>query len=375
MIIWWIIGSISLILLLLNSALSKPSRHGNFAWVISQFVFFFLSFLLAMRGDFGVDWKSYIDFYSNIPSFPSLISEGGWMDFNIEPGYQIYMSLLKFFNLNHNFLPVFLFMISFVMVMQGCKIWRVSPLAMTAIITLLIYPHYYGQIRMAFVYTLGILVGLAILNQNRKVVLLTTILAASVQYIGLAYFFTLILPNFNVTSHPLRPLWFTGNFSIKKRTFIVATFLFLFFSAYHFSELFLSSLIQILPLYENPITEKLIIYHSMSERIDRSFVGIFIIASLASTIIFLINREPPANKIILTAAATSLLAAVTIFLLTESFPILAQRIYSMILIPSFAILLSFVSLRSKNNILYIVICSYAGYLFLNVTLAIGPYNF
>lgn len=376
MIVWWIVGALSLSLFLLNSVMAKPSRHGNIAWVLSLSAFLFLFFLLAIRGEgVGVDWLAYKEIYSGIPTFPTLIIEGGWLPLNIEPGYQLYMSFLKFFNFHPNFLPTFLFMISYIMIMKGCKRWRVPPLAMTAMIILLIYPHYYGQIRMAFVYTLGILIGLAVLNQSRKVVIVKALLASSVQYIGLAYFAALPFIRRNALNPSLKPSYLEWRLSTLKRINIVLAFVFISFVAYVVSEDILAAFMHLVSLMDNPVASKLFSYYLRIEEVNRSFLGISVIAIFGISMVSLSNREILQNRKVMIVSGIGMLVAVFIANFTGGFPVLAHRITSMILIPSLAILLSMVSLRSKNNFFfYFVLFCYSIYKFGQISVAIGLYS-
>jgi hypothetical protein len=363
---WWVVGAWGVILLLFNSALTKNFRSSYFAWLISYLTLLMQSLFLALRGDMGVDWIDYKEMYSLMPTSTKLLSEGDWLPFNIEPGYQIYMSILKLLNLHPNALPSVLFIISNLMVMHGCKKWVVPPLSMTAMMTMLIYPHYFGQIRMAFVYSLGVLVGLAILNKNRKYLFASSLLAASVQYIGIAYFLGLFIRS---SSH------YCEQFGYQRRIFFASAFLFFLTLSFFFSGAILSALIQLFALVDTPVSEKLVSYYFRAEEDNKSFLGAFVLIVFALSLLFFCNRESSENRRIVFLSSASLFVAVIILFITADFSVLSHRLISMVSLPTFAILMASVSLRSKGlYFLYFVVIIYCAYLYNNNIRAIGPYS-
>ena len=366
MTIWWVVGAWGIVLLLFNSALTKNLRSSYFAWLITYLTLILQSLLLAMRGDMGVDWIDYNEMYSLMPTFTKLLIEGGWLPFNTEPGYQIYMSILKLLNLHPNALPTILFIISNLMVMQGCKKWCVPPISTIAMTTMLFYPHYYGQIRMAFVYTLGVLVGLAILNKNRKYIFASTLLASSVQYIGIAYFLGLFIR----TSSNYYEL-----FGYQRRIIVASAFFLVLTLSFLFSGAILGALIQLFALVDTPVSEKLISYYFRAEEGDKSFLGAFVLMILAFSLLFFFNRESSENRRILFYSSASLFVAVILLFISADFSVLSHRLVSMVSLPTLAILMASVSLKSKRLFhIYFFVISYCTYIFYNNIRAIGPYS-
>ena len=374
MIFWYFVAFLALGMLLINSSLTKSARLGRLAWWLSFLIFGILSIFLVARGDMGIDWFNYLDVYIKSPSFYSLVTQNNWLDFNLEPGFQVYMSILKLFELHYNLIPTLLFVVSYLMVMHGCKLWNISPLPMTAMITLLIYPNYYGQIRMAFVYTIGILIGLSILNRSTKHKFLLTLLSASFHYIGLTYLIALFVPLRLPNLFIFRSLNAIDYTSLQKRLATVFFYLSLLFSCVLFSQPILQSIVSVLSLSSNPLSEKLTIYYLRITDLDQSNLGFLLLLAFASMLILFSNRESSARRTTVFAAGIGFFAAALALAITSSFPVLSHRLFSIIFIPSMSILISSVSLGSKSNcLLYILLALYSFNYFFRVSYSIGPY--
>jgi hypothetical protein len=374
MVFWYFVAFLGLGMLLINSFLTKSARLGRFAWLLSFLIFGFLAIFLATRGDMGVDWAPYTEAYALIPSFFSLITKNAWLPFNLEPGFQVFISILKLFELHHNLIPTVLFVVSYLMLMYGCKRWNTPPLPMTAIITLLVYPNYYGQIRMAFVYTIGVLIGLSVVNRSNKHLFQLSLLSASVQYIGIAYLMAVFLKPRFLNLLIFRPLNIIHYTSFRVRLATVFFCLSLVFACIPFSQSILNSIITVVSIGSNPLSDKLYSYYMRVADVDQSNLGLFLLVAFASMLILFSNRESTTRRTTVFAAGVGFFAAALILTISSTFPILSHRAVSMMVIPSTAILISSVSLRSKANfLLYILLVFYSLSSFFRVSYAIGPY--
>jgi hypothetical protein len=325
----------------------------------------------------GIDWEGYQELYASMPPISRLLSGGGLLPLNVEPGYQLYMSVFKLLSMHPNWLPTGLFTLSVAIVLRGCRKWNIPPLPMTAMITMLIYPHFFEQIRMAFVYMLGISIGIAMLHNDRRSVLSNSMLAASVQYIGIAYIFNVFWRESTVLaastrSHGAGKVVISG----RRRVIVIAALLSASAVAYRFSEPLLGAMMQPFALFINPVSEKLLAYYIRREEVAVSFAGASFLVFSGIALVWLSNRDSiPNRQKVIFRSGVALLLSVTVWLVIQGFPALSHRIVSMMVKPTLAILASHVTLTARRQgWLYILLSMYSVYSFGKLTDAVGPYS-
>lgn len=374
---WWLIGSWSVFLLITNSALGKANRCGPVPWALSTATVFMLVCGLALRGDKRIDWDSYQELYASMPSITWLLSGGDWLPLNIEPGYQLYMSVFKFLNMHPNWLPTGLFLLTVAIVLRSCRRLKVPPMPMVAMIALLIYPHFFEQMRMAAVYMLGVAVGIAILHNNCRAIVAYSLIATSVQYIGLAYIFSLCVPKITAPAgSAISYLDTIRALSTRKKVAVITALLCASAVAYRFSEPLLSATMQPFLMLINPVSEKLTSYYERREELAVSFSGAAFLVFSGMSLVWLSNRmDMPHMRRVMFGSGIVLFLAVIMWLATIGFPVLSHRILGMFVKPTLAILISHVALNAKRQgWLYILLSIYAVYCFRKITNEVGPYE-
>ena len=170
----------------------RDARGSTLSFFLAAMFLGLLSLLLFSAGDMGQDYHGYKFFYENMPTFREFFYGASILPLNLEPGYQFIVITAKSLGLGVRGPVSLLYLLACFIFLKGCKIAQLPPLTASALFILLIYPDFYGQQRMAFVFACGILI-LGYMKTARPLGIITmTLLATTVQYVALAYFAALV---------------------------------------------------------------------------------------------------------------------------------------------------------------------------------------
>lgn len=181
------------VMVLIDLLIGQSSRHSAISFFLATIFLGILSILLFAAGEMGMDYHGYRVFYDIMPTFRQYWNGASLLPLNLEPGFQIIVMTAKSLGLGVRGPVLLLYFLSCFILLKGCKLAKLPPLTVSALFTLLIYPEFYGQQRMAFVYTCGILI-LGYLNSGKlSFIFMTTTLATMFQYVALAYLAALVV--------------------------------------------------------------------------------------------------------------------------------------------------------------------------------------
>jgi len=374
---WIFLFIYSIILLLINFKIDKYLRCGIVSRLIFIFSSLFLIVLLLYRGSVGMDWESYKDFYSTSGNLVDLIRNGWYFELNLEPGFQIYLALLKTLGLTVNWVPVGLLIIILITLYNECVRFKVPFLVVIAFYILTVYLHFFEQIRMAFVYSIGVILFIRVIYSNNKLSSTYLIfLASSVQYIAIAYFVIIRFWNFGKKSclAPFRDS--TSLFRQKLKASVIMVSVFSIALVVGPSILSFLNLIPFFSTTDIVLFKKYNAYKEYSSNFeeDVSFRGSFII--LLAGILFLFfykganYKEYKLNKLIIWTMVSSVITHLVFYEL----PVLAHRLVGMLLLPSYMLLASAYFMRNRNVLIFCILIFFAILKFMTLVNVVGKYN-
>jgi hypothetical protein len=372
--IWLLLLIYVVIILVINFILSESQRYGILAKFIYILTSLFLVVLLLFRGVVGVDWKSgYVRFYDMALDLFNLFKDGFYLGLHVEPGFQFYLSILKTFNIHENWIPTILLIFILISLYFNCIKYKIQFIVVISLFTLSTYLQYYGQIRMAVVYSIGILV-LTRLAYDKNIITYRLILLSSlIHYVSIFYlilnFWLRVFMSHNKKRHIFK-------FTNKIKSISVGGLY--IFVAFLIGQKIFSSIDILFKIinYENFIFDKYISYSSRfaslgtevsySGAIFLTFLGICFTLFYKSSDFFLnlINRK----------FSFLFFVSVFIFLLFNQLPVLSYRLSSMLLIPSTILLGNIYFERTKNIILFLLLFLYQILKYYNLIIEIGDYN-
>lgn len=389
MFFWYLLPVISVSMLLLHFLTPKNLRLSSYAFLVSAAFLFCLVLPLYMAGNMGVDYTGYLFFYRNIPSFTEWISGRGLLPFGLEPGYQFIVMVAKSLGLNERGPVSLLYLISVYALLKGCRVASISPLAASAFFILLIYPEFYGQQRMAAVYSFGVLIIAYLSVRNLYGVVFTTLISALIQYVSLAYLACIlvflidnkrILPNEFLSK---RVVFSFGNF---RKYFSKDMISFLFFPV-----LFGLAVIILVPIQEKliifvveqvnsflgggfPITGKFLEYYYRNTAIDISYLGILATCLLVLFVLFTYTAKSGFFKI--RYGVAFLILSVLFFGFFAPLPFVSYRVVLLFSLVGFIYVGSIII--SKKPALYItpvLLISLVVLRYVTLVVSLGRYSF
>ena len=185
---WALLPFMASVMVVVDLLIGKTSRHSALGFFLASMFLGILSLFLFSAGDMGQDYQGYKFFYTNMPTFLEFFHGASLLPLNLEPGFQFIVMTAKSLELGVRGPVLLLYLLACLIFLRGCKIAQLPPLTASAFFIVLIYPDFYGQQRMAFVCACGILI-LGYLNSGKPIsIIAVTLLAAMVQYVGVAYF-------------------------------------------------------------------------------------------------------------------------------------------------------------------------------------------
>ena len=363
-----------LFILVINLGLSKPQRHGIYAKLIYLLTSFILIFLLLFRGDVGVDWEEgYVLYYEMASNLFELFKEGFYLGLNVEPGFQFYLSLLKSFDFHENWIPTILLIFILYFLYLNCIRYNIQFVVVIALFTLSNYLHFYEQIRMAVVYSLGIFIFIKFFLNKNKITNKLILFSALIHYISLFYYLILYFLKF---SSPKNQVIQVPKFSNKIKTIFKVGLLILisFFTGdqlFYYINLFFEFMGA--DLF---IIDKFLQYSSRIGNFENeiSYRG-SILLGLMGYYFILFYKSENSHSFLLNKKLTILLfMSVSIFLIFNKMPIFSHRLLSMLLIPSLILLGNIYFDRTRNFSLFFFLFLYVIILYFNLVNQIGDYN-
>lgn len=389
MFFWYLLPVISLSMLLLHFLTPKNLRLSSHAFLVSTAFLFCLVLPLYMAGNMGMDYTGYLLFYRNIPSFTEWINGKELLPFGLEPGYQIIVMLTKSLGLNERGPVSLLYLISVYAFLKGCRVASIPPLSASVFFILLIYPEFYGQQRMAAVYSLGVLVIAYLSVRNLYGVVFTTLIGALIQYVSLAYLaciFVFLIDNKRIFPNEFLSKRVVFSFGGFRKYFSKDVISFLTLPA-----LFGLAAIILLPIQEKliifaveqvdsflggnfPITGKFISYYYRNTVIDTSYLGTLATCLLILFILFTYTAKSEFFKI--RYGVAFLILSVLFFGFFAPLPFVSYRVVLLFSLAGFIYIGSIII--SKKSALYItpiLLISVAVLRYVTVVFSLGRYSF
>lgn len=372
--LWSLLLFYVLIILIVNFILPYSQRHGIYAKLLYGFTSLILVALLLFRGDVGVDWESgYVLYYEMATNLYELFSNGLYLGLSVEPGFQIYLSLLKSLSFHQNWVPTGLLIFILYRLYLNCLKYNFQYVIVIALFTLLNYLHFYEQIRMAVVYSFGILIFTTYTYNKNKINTKLVFLSGLIQYVSLFYFILFYIFKFLSTyrSSILIPRYTQKIIMVfKVGLFLILSF-FLGDRLFHFID-------QTFYLFGTDffIVEKYLSYSSRSADLDNqiSYNGSILLFLMATSFIFFYKTNEIYLFHINKKYAIFLFLSIAIFLIFNRMPVLSHRLVGMILIPSFIILGNIYFQRTRNISLFFLLFLYAVLKYFSLTKEIGDYK-
>lgn len=389
MIFWYLLPIISAFLLIIDFLTISNNRNSNVSYFIALICLLIFSFPLILSGEMGLDFQGYKYFYDNIPTFFEFLEGDKLLPLNLEPGYQYLVMIAKSFNLGDRG-PVFLLhILSCFCLLKGCKVAQLPPITVSALFLLLVYPDFYGQQRMAFAYSVGILI-IGFLKINKPLsILLMTIFAASFQYVAMAYVAVLFI-------YFIDKVNYEKNYLISKRLIVTynkfrkifsrdfVSYFFLLVIAISILLIISSTNIAIMLLLidlleagfgtQLPFVDKFLQYYYRNQEVDLSFLG-----SLASTlfvIMLFLSYSSSSAYIKMRYGILFLILSILFFALLSPLPFLSYRVVQLFYLPGLIYVGSIII--SKNKDLYVpsfIFIFLLSIRYVSVVSSLGPYSF
>ena len=349
-----------------NTLLIGRHRNSVIAWAISVPSIVMCVSLLLFRGDMGVDWDGYNTIYDSAPTVGDLFS-GTWLGLHFEPGFQLYISTLKTYSLNSNWIPLGLYVVSMAIILNKVRMLSLAPIPVVVMYTLLIYPHFFEQIRMAFVYSIGVYIAIVFFFENKKKYFVAG-LASVFQYIGIFYILLLLLSGvIKIISRRVR--------NIRSPIFLFA-FIFSIILAWNLGQQLYNALFQLIAyLPNNIVTYKLLSYHERVGDVDLSYRGILLMFIMQLIMIMRLRLNRLATDGLINLYGLALWVAIIVFLVFGHFNVLSHRLISMILDPPVIVLVAVMSLTSRRDFyIGIMVFAFAISSYFKMVDVIGPYS-
>lgn len=363
-----------ILILIINFSLSKSQRHGIYAKLIYIFTSLILVFLLLFRGDVGVDWQEgYVRYYEMSSNLLQLFKEGWYLGLNVEPGFQLYLSLLKTFNFHENWIPAILLIFVLYLLYLNCVKYKMQFIVVLALFTLSTYLHYYEQIRMAVVYTLGILILSKFIYEKNNVSNKLIIFSILIHYVSIFYY--VITYGLKVFK-PHKQIMQLPTFSKKIKTIFIGVLSIII--AFLFGDQLFNS-IDLLPRiigFDFFIIDKYISYSSRYASLETqiSYRGTILLALLGFYFILFYKSKSIFLASINKRISFFFFVSVFIFLIFNQLPVLSHRFLSMLLIPSVILLGDIYFERTRNFSLFFFLFLYSTIKYFNLIKEIGAYK-
>jgi hypothetical protein len=374
---WIFLLIYSMVLLLINLLFDKHLRYG----IVSRLIFIFSSLLLIVlllyRGSVGMDWDTYKDFYSTSGNLVDLFRNGWFFELNLEPGFQIYLALLKTLGLSVNWVPIGLLIIILITLYSECVRFKVPFLVVLAFYILTVYLHFFEQIRMAFVYSIGVILFIRVIYSKNKLSSTYLIfLASSVQYIAIAYFIVIKFWDFGKNSCLTPFRYSTSLFWQKLNASIVMVSMFTIALVFGHNLLSFLNLIPFFSTTDIVLFEKYNAYKAYASNIeeDVSFRGSFYTLLVGILFLFFYQgtsyKEYRLNKLII----WTMVSSVIMHLVFYKMPVLAHRLVGMLLLPSYMLLANVYFMRNRNILMFSLLIFLAILKFMMLVNVVGQYN-
>lgn len=372
--IWYLLLIYICIILIINFALSESQRQGVYAKFLYVLTSLILIALLLFRGNVGVDWESgYVLYYEMASNLFGLFSDGLYLGLNVEPGFQFYLSLLKSFSFHQNWIPTGLLIFVLYLLYLNCLKYNIQFVTVIALFTLFNYLHYYEQIRMAVVYSSGILILSTFIYEKNKIRTKLILLSTLIQYVSLFYFF--LFYSFKFLSTYERPILIPRYRKKIKTVFKAGIFVSISFflgdQLFHFFDLTFK-------LFGTDffIVEKYLSYSLRSANLDNqiSYKGSILLILLGIYFILFYKTKNGFLFSINKKSSILLFLSVSVFFIFYKIPVISHRLLSMLIIPSLIILGNIYFQRSRNLILFFFIFLYALIKYYNLINEIGDYK-
>lgn len=361
-------------ILIINFCFSKSQRHGIYAKLIYIFTSLILVFLLLFRGNVGVDWQEgYVRYYEMSSTLLQLFKEGWYLGLNVEPGFQSYLSLLKTFNFHENWIPTVLLIFILWLLYLNCVKYKIQFIVVIALFILSTYLHYYGQIRMAVVYSLGILILSRFTYEKNNVSNKLIIFSILIHYVSVFYY--IITYGLKILK-PHKQIMQLPTFSKKIKTISIGVLLIII--AFLFGDQLFNS-IDLLPRiigFDFFIIDKYISYSSRFAFLETqiSYKGTILLALLGFYFTLFYKTKSIFLASINKRITFFFFISVFIFLIFNQIPVLSHRLTSMLLIPSTILLGNIYFERTKNLTLFFLLFVYQIIKYFNLINEIGDYK-
>ena len=363
---WIVLFSLLMISLGVHTLLIARHRNSVIAYAISAPSIVLSVLLLLIRGDMGTDWIGYNTIYDRTSTLGDLL-RGSWLGFHFEPGFQLYIGALKTVSLNSNWIPLGLYVVSMAIIFNKIRMLSLAPIPVVVMYTLLIYPHFFEQIRMAFVYSVGVYIAITYFFENKKKYIIA-VLASTFQYIGIFYIFLLLFSDMIRNTSK-----YVSN--IRSPVFLFL-FIFSILLAWSFGRHLYDALFQLIAyLPGNIITYKLLSYHERVVDLDLSYRGVLLMSIMILFIMLRLQINRHATDSLINLFGLALWISIIVFLIFGHFNVLSHRVISMMLYPTVTVLIAVLSLASRRDFYIGFIClAYAIYGFYKMINNIGPYS-
>lgn len=368
MLFWSIQLFLIVLIFILGLRPAQSAAHHACQQVLYWFLVMVLFLSILLRGSFGIDWNGYQRLYDEILPLYELVLGKGWLGMHIEPGFQIYLGFLKLFGLHANFIPALLFLFFSTWLFISCRATPKYQLQLLALYALLVYPHFYGQMRMAAVYSTGIIIATSVITKGDAGHQLGKILfAASFQYIGLAY---VLLSS--IGKYANRHLRVNLRVGFKFSIYAAILLLLGISSVDSFLDLLEKAF---LLMGENPISQKFLSYLGRAQVAEPSYFGITLVGAIALAL-FLVSgfiQPDSSSKTMLFCSALLVIAIFFFLMLAASFHTLSHRLVAMFLIPAISLVTVMLFRKKRFFLIGIFVLFYSASRFYNSTEALGPY--
>jgi hypothetical protein len=384
MLFWYLLYFSLLTLTMLEIFCFKKFENVN---SLSVLIVFVLTLVSALRGDFGVDTKGYIEYFEKIPSLYDYFFYGHAF-IKLEPLYQLTISLFKVFFNNYNlFQGAQTFFLLLIVIFALRKLHAPVNLGLFIYFSLFYYGHFEQQ-RMAIVYVLIFLASTYIVQNNFKKFFVTVVLASGFHYMAVLYLPAFFLKKIFISKKVNQSLKSISTLFLKiKANFLSCKFLMFFLVFFgisvisvlyfDFFGLVYNFLVESLPQFaDNIYYHKFVRYY---ERIDPNINianALFGLSMYFFVIFFMFSiRKIWLNNITLNAFVLFVSGYILIIYLYP-FPWLSYRTGRMFMISGLILIFSFMIASKKKFYLtlpfFVVFTFYQYYKYVN---NIGGYIF
>lgn len=344
MTIWYFVFSTS-ILLIVFGLFMGPRLSQTAQLSIGSLLSIFGSFPIVIWGHTGIDYAGYLELYADIPSLGSWLSGQEAYSLSVEPGYQALVMISKTVDLSVHGPTIFLYFVSIFLVLRSSITLRVGPLLVLGLFFLLIYPEFFAQIRMAFVYTLGFTIIGFLQRLNAKGILFASVIGSTIQYVALAFLPCILLVWYFKASTLERRRWGVSNhrprisFNMTLNRITIPTIIALLFSFILLAlEVTILDFIWLVEIFhksvggDSSILGKFLDYSARNQEADFSFLGMAIRLVIVIAVLVLVDSASQRSAI----GYSNLFLSISILALAFSFtfPILSYRLHHIYNIPA-----------------------------------------